>query len=228
MQIGGSINFAAVVEALQLSSAALVAAAFGADNAVMALYLMVMMLIPADAPGRSSVRGARGRSGAGGSEGNDPVAGDDIAPSKPRACSDEAREEATGTRIQGDESVATKATEQTILSGVTTALFACILGRAIARAAGVPVASSAFTAVVAAAGAWVGGRARLFTGARELGGAAMQLLFAVIGAQAGSLGALREAGAVAAFVAVQVRFVVAHWPALGLVRPMAGLAAAIL
>jgi len=47
--IGGSVNFAAVVEALQLKDASLLSATAAADNVVGSIYLLIIALVPASA-----------------------------------------------------------------------------------------------------------------------------------------------------------------------------------
>ena len=176
--VGGSVNFAATADALGLASRPLAAAAFAADNVVMAAYLAAAAVLPVPAGEQAAFGGGAGGDGGGAGGGGGAGAGAAVTEgSVLRAVAAAALSCAAGRALAG-------ALGLPVAAGALAALSAAALG---------------------AAGARVGpGDGAAFRGAAALGAAAMQVLFAVIGASAGSLAALAATPWLLALVAAQV------------------------
>ena len=210
--IGGSVNFAAVAQALALTPGPALAGAMAADNIAMAAYIALIMSVPplqrkereAAATAAAAAAGAEASGVAGGAAADVAAA----APAGPPAPS------------------RSPATAESLALSLAAAALACTLGERLAAAAGFASGSLAAMALLASGAAMAGAAlARQcqrgggssssssssggssgapFAGGEALGGALMMLFFATIGAGAGSLRALRGTGWLLAFIAIQL------------------------
>eukprot|EP00887_Chlorella_sp_A99_P002860 scaffold6.g2860.t1 len=213
--IGGSVNFAAVAQALGLAAGPGLAAAMAADNLAMAVFLAALMAVPASssAPGDADAAAAVATA----ADGAD-------------AAATAAGQAARGHTAQRQQ--AATVTAESVALALAAAAAACALGNSLAAAAGFATGgiactaaiASAFAAFGAAAVRWrprrqheqggsgrgidaggrgaAGGGATVFVGAEALGAALMMVFFAAIGAGAGSLASLASCGPLLAFIAI--------------------------
>ncbi|KAL3135658.1 hypothetical protein ABBQ38_006137 [Trebouxia sp. C0009 RCD-2024] len=211
--IGGSVNFAAVSQSLGLAPGPLLAASMAADNIAMAVYLTAIMVIPAEnvvatATPQNHDCTALDRPDLD-SKAMQPPGHACVETTTPSTTEDTTITSGASTRA----AVPAAPSVESISLALAFGIAACGLGQFLAGAVGLPSINLAAMAVVASLFASVGSSvtartdataATPFKGAETLGGAAMLLFFATIGAGVGSLTALRSTGWLTAFIAIQL------------------------
>ena len=213
--IGGSLNFAAVSQALALAPGPLLAGAMTADNCIMALYIAAIMSIPAEGSSELPAAGAPAAAEGGGGGGSSTSG-------------------STTTSSAQQPAPEAASTAESMALSLAAAAVACTLGNQLAAAAGFGSSGLAVMALLASGIAMLGSRlstwaasrrssgsssdeaqqhqqqskqqaAAPFVGAEALGGALMMLFFATIGAAAGSLRSLQGCGWLLLFILLQLR-----------------------
>eukprot|EP00897_Mesotaenium_endlicherianum_P006624 jgi/Mesen1/5990/ME000304S05004 len=201
--IGGSINYAATAQALQLGPAGgggggLLAAGMAADNLLMALYFAALMALPDRWPGSHPPQGVDHSS-------NSSAAVDQVSSDQSTAGGEQA-----DAGSEGGEGMRVGPTVESLAVSLSAAAAACALGRHLAARlppafAGVELGAtalfaSAFSALAATLQSGRAGDDRreagcdtsqvaIFAGAESMGSVLMLVFFSVIGATAG----IREA-----------------------------------
>ncbi|KAL4457787.1 hypothetical protein ABPG75_012652 [Micractinium tetrahymenae] len=195
--IGGAVNFAAVSQALGLAPGPLLAGAMTADNCAMALYFLAIMSIPAE-------------------QGNPAAAVVQQQQQQQQASNSTTLALGNEHPAAAEEGQQPAMTAESVSLSLAAAALACCLGNSMAAAAGIGSCALAVMALLASfiataasrlAAALGGGRsagASPFRGAECLGGAAMMLFFATIGASAGSLQVLGGCGWLLVFIMLQL------------------------
>jgi hypothetical protein len=191
--IGGSLNFAAVSQALALAPGPLLAGAMTADNCVMALYIAAIMSIPAEGSSEQAAPGGISSSSS----------------AQPAAA-------AASTAESIALSIAAAAAACTLGNHLAAAAGFGSSGLAVMAllASGIAMLGSRLSTWAASrrssSGSSSGGAQQQqamapFVGAEALGGALMMLFFATIGAAAGSLRSLQGCGWLVLFILLQLR-----------------------
>lgn len=204
--IGGSLNFAAVSQALALAPGPLLAGAMTADNCVMALYIAAIMSIPAE--GSSELPGAGGSASISSSSAQPAVAAASTAESMALSIAAAAVACTLGNHLAaaagfGSSGLAVMAL---LASGIA------MLGSRLAAWAASSGSSSSSSSRPSSSSSSAEQQQQPkqqqqvpFVGAEALGGALMMLFFATIGAAAGSLRSLQGCGWLLLFILLQLR-----------------------
>ena len=202
--IGGSLNFAAVSQALALAPGPLLAGAMTADNCVMALYIAAIMSIPAE--GSSELPGAGGSASTSSSSAQPAVAAASTAESMALSIAAAAVACTLGNHLAaaagfGSSGLAVMA----LLASGIAMLGSRLAAWAASRRSSSGSSSSSSSSSSSAEQQQQPKQQVPFVGAEALGGALMMLFFATIGAAAGSLRSLQGCGWLLLFILLQLR-----------------------
>lgn len=147
--IGGSVNFAAVSQALSLAPGPLLAGAMTADNIAMAVYIAVIMSIPTGAPKQATSAAAAKQPGSVATGRSDVL-------SSSSSSSGKSEGEAIPSEDGPPSLVAPPLTAETASLSLAAAAAACMLGNVIAGAVGFGSGALAVMALLASGAAMLG------------------------------------------------------------------------